>query len=242
MKNEVAWRPTKFIKTPHGLRASQDTREVGISSRLSIEVVAPYYEQMLMRHARGNLLDLGSGHAPLYGVYRMLVDSVTCVDWAASLHPSPFPDFLVNLNEPLPLTDATYDTLVLTDVIEHIDRPEILWPEMARILAPGGRLLLATPFIYWIHEAPHDYARYTEHMLRRFCERHGFEVLELNTIGGSPEVLFDILGRHLARWQLLSRIHFAIARMILSTSPVRRLSKLSGRWFPLAYTLVARRM
>ena len=171
----------------------------------------------------------------------MRVESVTCVDWPGSLHPSPHVDHFLDLNEPLPLHDAAYDTLLLTDVLEHIERPDALWREIARLLAPGGRLLLATPFLYWIHEAPHDYARYTEHMLRRFCDRSGLEVLELQTTGGSPEVLLDLMGRHLAWSPMASRLHLAVAKAILALQPVRRLSERSRRWFPLGYTLVARR-
>ena len=241
MKDADAWTPTKFVMTERGLQASRDTREVSISSRLSADLMAPRYQRMLERHARGRLLDLGAGHAPLFGVYRGLVDAVTCVDWPGSPHPSRHVDLFLDLNERLPLPDAGYDTLLLTDVLEHISQPHILWPEMARVLAPGGRLLLATPFMYWIHEAPNDYLRYTEHMLRDCCTRNGLEILELRAQGGSPEVILDIVGRHLAWSPLLSRVHLAVARAMLALSPVRRLSERTRRWFPLAYTLVAAR-
>lgn len=241
MKNADTWVPTKFVVTEYGLRSSRDTGEVAISSRLSADLVAPHYQRMLQTHARGRLLDLGAGQAPLYGVYREFVESVTCVDWPGSPHPSRYVDHYLDLNQPLPLDDEAYDAILLTDVLEHIERPDTLWSEMARVLAPGGRLMLATPFLYWIHEAPHDYLRYTEHMLRRCCIRNGLEVLELEATGGSPEVLLDIVGRHLAWSPTLSRLHVAASKALLALPPVRRLSSRSSRWFPLGYTLVARR-
>ena len=241
MKDADAWVPTKFVMTARGLRASRNTREVSIASRLSADLMAPRYQRMLERHARGRLLDLGAGQAPLYGVYRSLVDSVTCVDWPDSPHPSRHVDLFLDLNERLPLPDAGYDTLLLTDVLEHIARPEQLWPEMARVLAPGGCLLLATPFLYWIHEAPNDYLRYTEYMLRGCCASNGLDIVELQATGGSPEVMLDLIGRHLAWSALLSRIHLAVARAALALPPVRRLSERTRPWFPLGYTLVAMR-
>ena len=241
MRNASDWTPTKFVITPRGLRASRDPREISVASRLAADLVAPRYQRVLEQHARGRLLDLGAGQAPLYGVYRRYVDSVTCVDWAGSPHRSRYVDHFLDLNQPLPLADAAYDTLLLTDVLEHIERPETLWSEIARILAPGGHLLLATPFMYWIHEAPHDFLRHTEHMLRRSCARHGLQVVELQATGGSPEVLLDIVARHLAWSPLLSRIHHAVATAVLRLPPVRRLSERTSRWLPLGYVLVAAR-
>jgi SAM-dependent methyltransferase len=239
MRRPEDWKPTKFVTTTSGLRATRDVQELTLSSRLSADLVAPHYERMLRDHAHGRLLDLGAGSVPLYGVYRDLVNSVTCVDWPDTLHPSPHVDHFCDLNQPLSLPDAAFDTVVLTDVLEHIARPEVLWPEMRRVLAPGGRLLLATPFLYWIHEAPHDYARYTEHMLRRFCTEQGFRVVELTATGGSPEVLCDLVARHLAWSSIIGRLFQATARAVLTLRPVRRLSSRSSQWFPLGYILVA---
>jgi SAM-dependent methyltransferase len=241
VKNAETWAPTKFVTTRRGLRASRDKREVAVCSRLSADASAARYEDLLKRHARGHLLDLGAGQAPLYGVYRDLVDSVTCVDWSGSPHPSRYVDHFFDLNDRFPLPDASYDTVLLTNVLEHIHSPEVLWSEIARVLRPGGRLLMGAPFLYWIHEAPHDYARYTEHMLRRFCDRHGLEVLELSATGGSPEVLLDLVGRHLAWSSVLSWLHLAAGKFLVSLPPVRRFSRRSSRWFPLGYMLVAGR-
>lgn len=66
-------------------------------------------------------------------------------------------------------------------------------------MKPGGVLLMNVPFHYWIHEAPHDYYRYTEFALRRMLEESGFEMLEMRSIGGALEVITDFLGKFLAR-------------------------------------------
>ena len=51
------------------------------------------------------------------------------------------------------------------------------WPEIARTLAPGGLLLVAAPHEWEVHQAPHDYFRYTRYGLRYLLEKAGFEVV-----------------------------------------------------------------
>lgn len=41
--------------------------------------------------------------------------------------------------------DATFDTVISCDTIEHLHRPRLALMEFARVLKPGGRLLLTTP-------------------------------------------------------------------------------------------------
>ena len=131
--------------------------------------------------------------------------------------------------------------MLITDVLEHIFDPTTLWREMVRVLRSRGKIILTTPFFYWIHEAPHDYCRYTEHKLRMFCEISGLEVLALETYGGAPEVVFDVLAKHLEFSPMLSAIHLAIAKAFVRSRLGRRLSQSGRGAFPLGYTLVARK-
>ena len=45
----------------------------------------------------------------------------------------------------LPLRDAAFDLIVMSHVAEHLTEPEPVFRELARVLRPGGRLLLLTP-------------------------------------------------------------------------------------------------
>ncbi len=138
---------------------------------------------MIRAHARGRLLDLGCGAVPLYGMYRDLVSEITCVDWPNSLHNSSHVDISADLHGPLPLSDAAFDTVLLTDVLEHMAEPKGLMREVARVLAPGGKILVGVPFLYWLHEEPHDYYRFTKFALRRMLDESGLEVLEIDAYG-----------------------------------------------------------
>ena len=65
--------------------------------------------------------------------------------------------------------------------------------EIARTLAPGGALLIAAPHEWEVHQAPHDYFRYTRYGLVYLLEKSGFEVRELRAAGG----YFRLLARRL---------------------------------------------
>jgi SAM-dependent methyltransferase len=172
-----------------------------------------------------------------------LVSAVTCVDWPSSVHASPYLDQAVDLNGPLPFEDAAFDTVVLSDVLEHLAAPALLWSEMTRVLAPGGHVLLNTPFLYGIHEAPHDYARYTEFGLRRFAGQAGLEVVLLAPVGGSLHVMADLLAKHLAHLPLAGPALASAVQGLVALADRfawgRRLAQRSSERFPLGYFMVA---
>jgi SAM-dependent methyltransferase len=245
MRYPERWTPSKFVRRGGRWRATKDVVELGIGSRLVADAVVARYDACLPRFARGRLIDLGCGKVPLYGMYRDLVGDVTCVDWSASHHACPHLDHELDLTKPLPFADASFDTVILSDVLEHVPSPESLWREMARLLAPGGHVVLNVPFMYGIHEAPHDYARYTEFALRRFAQEAGFEVVLLEAVGGSQHVLVDLLSKHLAHVPLLGRPIASLLLAIVSgldrTAIGRRWTAFSASHFPLGYFMAARR-
>jgi SAM-dependent methyltransferase len=238
MKNAEHWRPTKFVVDGGRLVASRDAREVGVGSRLVADLIAALYDRLLPLHARGRLLDLGCGAVPLYAAYRDLVEEVVCVDWRDSEHI----DHALDLSSPLPFPDARFDTLILSDVLEHVPAPELLWAEMARVLAPRGRLLLNVPFYYWLHEQPHDYYRYTEFALQRFVRRCGLQVLLLERIGGAPEIVVDIVAKHAAQVRFIGAwlADAAQAAMLRArrTRVGASISERTSHGFPLGYFMV----
>jgi len=243
VKSPEQWRPSKFVRRRGKLIASRDCREVSAGSRLMVDRVARFYDVQLPQHARGRLLDLGCGRVPLYAAYRDHVSRVVCVDWSLSPHQTNHLDRECDLNEPLPFAAGDFDTIILSDVLEHLAEPDRLWGEIARLLRTDGTLLMNVPFFYWLHERPHDYYRYTEFALRRFVQRHGLRLVHLEPLGGSPEVFVDLAAKHLQTVPLLgapvARSAQAFVGWLTDTSPGRRLSRRTAATMPLGYALVA---
>jgi SAM-dependent methyltransferase len=239
MRSEEHWHPTKFVMIDGKLRSDPTGAYVSVGSRLLADLMAQHYDAALKRHARGRLLDLGCGNVPLFAAYRSVVDEVLCVDWPASLHQQRHVDVLADLTQPLPLSSSCVDTVLLSDVLEHIPNPENLVAEIARILRPGGRAVIGVPFMYWLHEAPHDFNRYTRYQLERLLTNVGLKITQLTEVGGSPEVLADVMGKTLASRPRLAASLVTIARWLLGRSVVQRLSQRTRATFPLAYVVVA---
>lgn len=235
MRNEESWRPTKFERVGGRWRGSRDPARLSRGSRVMADLQAAAYEGAISRVARGDLLDVGAGAVPLYGAYRHLVTSVTCVDWAQTPHPSPHLDRLVDLREPLPFDDASFDTVLLTDVLEHMPYPDRLFGELVRLLRPGGALVVGVPFSYPLHEVPHDYHRYTEHRLRLFCDDAGVRCEHLAAYGGPVHVVLDQVSKaldHAGPLRALAGLPAGLARLRARTAPSTPL--------PLGYVMVAR--
>jgi SAM-dependent methyltransferase len=247
LKNADRWKPTKFVeKRPGVLIANRDQNEVGVSSRIAADTIAAFYRRAIPEYARGDLLDLGCGTVPLYGLYSRYVDSTTCSDWENSQSTNPHIDMFIDLNEiPLPIDDASFDTVLLSDVLEHVMHPWELIDEVARILRPGGTLLLNVPFYYVIHSPPYDFHRFTEFALRAMCERAGLDVIELSPTGGAAEVIADVTGKVLAiqPWvgKALSTAYTWLAGFWVRGWFGRYLTSTTESTFPIAYALVARR-
>jgi SAM-dependent methyltransferase len=237
MRRLSEWRPTKFRLTGSGWRSSSDARHVGVGSRHAGDLQAGAYAAALRTHARGRLLDLGCGEVPLYEMYRPYVASAVCVDWPRSFHGLSHLDVACDLNRPLPFAAGSFETVLMSDVLEHIYEQRVVWSEIARVLRGGGRLILGVPFLYWLHEEPYDYFRPTEYALRRACAEHALSVLSLTPYGGAADVLCDIAAKHLAAAPPLARGWYWAGRAVLPAA--RRLLARTGRKFPLGYLLVA---
>jgi SAM-dependent methyltransferase len=235
MRNEHAWQPTLFVCRAGRWQASLSAVDVAPGSRVIASLAGAAYADVCRRHAHGDLLDLGCGTVPCYEMYRDRVDTVTCTDWLQSLHGSRHLDFVSDLTAELPLAPRTFDTVVLTDVLEHLPDPDVVLAEMRRVLRPGGKAIIAVPFLYWIHEQPHDFFRYTEHQLRRFCEQHDLIARELIAYGGASGVLADVLLKLLGRYRVLRAAVRPLSRVLMSACK----STTELTTMPLGYVLVA---
>lgn len=95
----------------------------------------------------------------------------------------------------LGIADDTFDVVLCTEVLEHLPEPQRGVDEMFRVLRPGGTLLLTTRFLFPIHDAPHDYFRFTKYGLRYLLRRFTITELREETDSlGAVAVLLQRLG------------------------------------------------
>lgn len=242
MKGKDTWKPSKFVYTNGRLVASRKPDAVAVGSRLVTDITASYYDRYIRRYARGKLLDLGCGKVPLFDAYKEFVTENICVDWSNSVHENEYLDLECDLTKTLPFASGEFDTIILSDVLEHIPEPMQLWSEMSRVLTGSGRVIMNVPFFYWLHEQPHDYYRYTEFSLRRFAEASGMNVVLLTAVGGVPEIMSDVLAKTLVPLPYVGRSLAALAQyttsIFIKTRIGKRASESTRDLFPLGYFLV----
>lgn len=137
---------------------------------------------------RGTLLDLGCGGRPYAQWYEPLVAQVCAIDAAPNARAS-----IRALADGLPLADETCDSVLATELLEHVEDPAAVCREIARVLKPGGCALITVPFVYPLHEAPFDFQRFTHLGLRNILASTGLQVQRIDARGG-PVMLAIQLG------------------------------------------------
>jgi SAM-dependent methyltransferase len=147
----------------------------------------------------GCVVDLGCGAMP----YRKEVLEAGCryigVDWLASLHASQ-PDVIADLNLPLDLPAQFADIVFSISALEHLYEPLVMVMSAWRLLRPGGLFFLQVPFQWWVHEAPHDYVRFTRYGLEHLLRAAGFVDLEIEPTGGFWTAAVLKWNYHSMRW------------------------------------------
>ncbi len=134
---------------------------------------------------------------------------------------------------------GSFDTVIATDVIEHLHDPYEFLRSSARILKEDGKLIVGVPFLYWVHEAPHDYFRYTRYALEKMTSDSGLQLVELYPFGGPLEVLFDLVAKIAGSKMRATGIVNFFASWILSIPAIRNASGSKADKVPLGYILVA---
>ncbi len=243
MKNKENWCESKYVLKNGSWRVSMDPNEVHISSRLLANQVVKFYRSQVPNVVKGDLLDLGCGKVPLYGIYKDFTNSITCVDWPNSFHANTYVDEFVDLNSRLPFSDDSFDTIILSDVLEHLSNPFSLWSEMGRLMRQGGQLILNVPFYYWLHEEPYDFYRYTRYALKSMAENAGFRVLHMESLGGVPEILSDIISKNIVYipyvGQFCARVLQSFSIWVTNLEIGQSISNFTSDKFPIGYGLVA---
>jgi SAM-dependent methyltransferase len=145
----------------------------------------------------------------------------------------------------LPFPASCFAACLNAVTLEHLREPACALREMARTLAPGGVLLLVAPHEWEVHQAPHDYFRYTKYGLEHLLNGAGLTDVRIDAAGG----YFRLLARRLLNglqfftggWRWLAFLPAAV----LLVPPALVLPFLDGldrdRNFTLGYICTARK-
>jgi SAM-dependent methyltransferase len=146
---------------------------------------------------KGNLLDIGCGKMPYknFILENSSVHKYTGLDIENALKydASVKPDFTWD-GIKMPFENEQFETAFGTEVLEHCPRPEIILSEVNRVLKPGGIFFFTVPFLWPLHEVPHDEYRFTPFALKRLLEEAGFLNIDIHSMGGWHASMAQMLG------------------------------------------------
>jgi SAM-dependent methyltransferase len=141
---------------------------------------------------QGRVLDIGGKKHNKRGLFRPPITQVTCWEYLNS-DIEDQPDYCCDAAE-IPLDDNSTDTVVMTEVLEYLDKPEQVLSEISRILKASGVCILSVPFLNPIHGDWHcDRQRWTAVKLEQACRKAGFTKIDVQPMGSMLSVLHDFL-------------------------------------------------
>jgi SAM-dependent methyltransferase len=139
--------------------------------------IAQHVRAALAEVGRGRILDVGCGEKPFQAYGPSLVSA-----WVGFDVPESSTADVRGYAESLPFDTASFDTVVCTEVLEHVAEPARVVREIARVLKPDGYVILTTPLYFPIHEEPYDFFRFTPFGLRHLFEDAGLEVTRIDAM------------------------------------------------------------
>jgi SAM-dependent methyltransferase len=167
-------------------------------------LVAWLREEALAAHedlGRYRVLDVGCGERPYEPVFTPFASSYTGVDPVEN----PRADLRAAAEE-LPLDDESADVTLCIQVLEHVDDPGAVVRELARVTAPGGRVLLSTHGVMVYHPNPVDRWRWTHEGLERLFEEAGpWETVRVTPSSGTAACLAMLSSIYMGH--VLKRLH-----------------------------------
>ncbi len=140
------------------------SRLIYFSKRLSR---AGLYEFLAAEYAKipsgARVLTVGAG-GPVNKLLDKRASQQNFTVVSVDIDPARRPDIVADLNRPN-FDAQSFDAIVLSEVLEHVEEPQRALAHLYDALAPGGRLIITTPFLMPLHNCPRDFYRYTNYGL-----------------------------------------------------------------------------
>ncbi len=226
-------------------RINRDLRNIKIRKYFSPALLCldKNFVPLAGKYVEGTCLDIGCGDQPYRGLIESMGAKYESVDVEERTENV---TYMSDIHDMSDVPQEAFDSAICLEVLEHVSNPFVAVGEIAKLLKPGGVLILSVPHLSRVHEAPHDYFRYTRYGIQSVLESNGFEILEMRPTGA----LFSFLGH---QWSLAINslfwsvpvIRWAVfgINVVVCVYPSYLIDRLLSKvdLFPLSHVCVARK-
>ena len=137
------------------------------------------------------VLDVGCGDKPYYPYFAGAASYV-----GVDVKENRAADVIGSIDA-IPVEDGSFDVVLCTQVLEHVDDPGAAVRELHRVCAPGGRVLLSTHGVQVFHPNPNDFWRWTHQGLGLLFEREAqWSSVSVVPGAGSAECMAMLAGTY----------------------------------------------
>jgi len=201
---------------------------------------------VLPRYCKGKAIDVGAGHAKYSGMIKAYSDSYISVDDMSSEYEYDNdhfkPDVISDVLH-MPLNDNEFDTVICTEVLEHVEDPFQLFIEIARILKHGGYAIVSSGWMAPYHKEPKDYWRFTIDAYKILCKKSGLEFIEAHRKGGFFTVILYFINRNIllnaSKYKTFNKIWARLNRLFEAIT--EKMDKLVKTEDTIGHLIVARK-
>jgi SAM-dependent methyltransferase len=145
----------------------------------------------------GKLLDFGCGTKPYKHLFTNIEEYIG-LDFASDrFKGDTTASDLEYDGKKIPTSNEQFDSVLSTEVFEHLFDINGVLAEIHRVLKPNGVMLFTCPFSYGEHEQPYDFARYTSFALKHILTQNGFEIIEYKKTGSHIGVIHQYMALYL---------------------------------------------
>jgi predicted SAM-dependent methyltransferase len=142
----------------------------------------------------GSLLPMTNGGYAFWAYNRNLVEKET--EWLGlDFQAGNNVDVVADIENETKLPSDYFQTVLCSEVMEHLYKPWDALKEMHRLLKKDGYILITTLFSFPIHGYPDDYWRYSPSCMERLMKDAGFRDIKVLTAGNNTFALAnDVAG------------------------------------------------
>lgn len=142
----------------------------------------------IMPHIRGRVLDLGAGMAK----YKEIIKKNATDYIACDVKKNENIDMICDVTN-LVFPPESFDTVISTQVFEHVDNPFIVAQEIKKVLKTGGNAIITAPFMFPFHADPKDNFRFSREGLEEIFKSTSFEIIDSGIYGGFFMVISEMI-------------------------------------------------